>query len=130
MIPEAEIKKLVDKLDTDRIIKFFRKNATNTVYFHHLVEEGDNASEVDSDSIQDRELQVPTLVMEEDSFLLVHNNQKLSQTLAKDDFQVASIAVNKLLDLAQSLDGVNGIAVQCNSCYFTVDLDELRDGLV
>lgn len=130
MIPEPEIKKLVDKLDTDRIIKFFRKNATNTVYFHHIGEDGDNATQIDTDNIQDRELQVPTLVMEEDSFLLVHNNQKLSQTLAKDDFQVASIAVNKLLDLAQSLAGVNGIAVQCNSCYFTVDLDELREGLV
>ena len=130
MIPESEIKKLVDKLDTDRIIKFFRKNATNTVYFHHLADDSDNAIEVVTDNIQDRELQIPTLVMEEDSFLLVHNNQKLSQTLAKDDFQVASVAVNKLLDLAQSLGGVNGIAVQCSSCYFTVDLDELRDGLV
>ena len=60
MIPEAEIKKLVDKLDTDRIIKFFRKNATNTVYFHHLGEDGEDATEVKLDNVPDRELQVST----------------------------------------------------------------------
>lgn len=128
MIPEIEIKKLVEKLSSERIIKFFRKNVTNTVYFHHLSEDSE-VSLGSSDNVEEIDLKLPTLEIEDGTFLVAHSNESLSKTLAKDDFQVASITVRKLVELAQSLPAVNGIAVQCNSCYFTVDIEELLEGL-
>lgn len=127
MIPEAEVQKLVDKLDSDRIIKFFRKNSANTVYFHCV---GEADLNIQSMGDLDRSaLQVPTLALEEDTYLVLHNHQTLSTKLAADDFQVATISVDLLVPLAESLAAVNGIAIQCSNCYFTVDLEELKTGL-
>lgn len=128
MIPEPEIQKLVDKLDSDRIIKFFRKNSTNQVYFHCVGETGVNISS--ASDLDTSELQVPTLALEDDTYLVLHNNKKLSEKLASDNFQVAAITVNLLVALAESLPAVNGIAIQCSNCYFTVDLNELKAGLM
>lgn len=127
MIPEPEIQKLVDKLDSDRIVKFFRKNSANQVYFHCVGEAGINISSISD--LDNSELQVPTLALEDDTYLVLHNNKKLSEKLAGDNFQVAAITVSLLVSLAESLPAVNGIAIQCSNCYFTVDLDELKTGL-
>jgi len=42
-------------------------------------------------------------------------------------FKVASTRLNKLLDIANSLESVNGIFVQGNNCLFTVSLNQLAN---
>lgn len=127
MIPEPEIQKLVDKLDSDRIVKFFRKNSANQVYFHCVSVEEVNISNIAD--LNSSELQIPTLALEDDTYLVLHNHKSLSTKLAEESFQVASITVSLLIELAESLPAVNGIAMQGSNCYFTVDLDELKSGL-
>lgn len=127
MIPEPEIQKLVDKLDSDRIVKFFRKNSANQVYFHCVDEAGINIGSISD--LENSELQVPTMALEDDTYLVLHNNKRLSEKLAATNFQIATIKVSLLVALAESLPAVNGIAIQCSNCYFTVDLDELKAGL-
>lgn len=124
MIPEKEVEKLSDKLSIDAVAKFFRKNDANVVYFHHVSDVADFEVTADYD-FENSELQLPTLAIEEDVYLVVHSNKKLSQTLAKSDYQVGTIALAQLLNLAQSLEAVNGLVVQGNSCYFSVDIEDL-----
>jgi len=128
MIPEIEVVELSENLTLDGVVEFFHQNENNLVYFHHVSDIPN--LEVDTlYNFEKGELKIPTLANESGTFLVIHINKKVSQSLVSNKCKVGAIKVKKLVGLAKSLKSVNGIAVQCNTCFFTIGINELENGL-
>ena len=128
MIPDSAVEKLSENLTLKGILKFFIKHQNDLIYFHHVskLPEVSVRTLVNFDK---GELKLITTKAEGDMLLVIHTSKTVSESLLKNSAKVGSVPLRKVIDLATSLKTVNGIAVQCASCYFTIGLKELQDGL-
>lgn len=128
MIPDSEVEELTEDLSQERVVRFFKKHQNKLIYFHHV----SKVPEVGVTALvnyEKGELKLVTTKVNNDLFWVVHTSKKVSVALLKTPAVLGSIKLKNVLNLASSLNQVNGVAVQCSSCYFTIGIKELREGL-
>jgi len=124
MIDEIEFEGLCDELTLRGIAELFNRNRNNLTYFYH---DSDMvpASVVTLKTFEKGELIIPYRTNENGTFIVIYTNKRLAYSLIENNYKVGAVKLKNVLGLAGSLMPVKGIFFQANSCWFTVDLQEL-----
>ncbi|TVZ40858.1 hypothetical protein P886_0191 [Alteromonadaceae bacterium 2753L.S.0a.02] len=128
MIEECAINEVSDNLTEENVIRFFKDQQDNIVYFYHL-------SDLPSLSV-DRlhtfkpgELVLPTRAKGKGTFVVLYSNRELAISLLESNFKVGKVRLKQFVSIANSASPADGIFVQGNSCWFTIGLKTLNAGL-
>ena len=128
MIDEIEFEELCDELTLRGIAELFKRNENNLIYFYHD-SDIEPTNVVTLKMFEKGELIIPYRKNENGTFIVIYTSKRLAYSLIENNYKVGAVKLKNIFGLAASLKPVKGIFFQANSCWFTVDLQELSTEL-